>query len=378
MTILAAVLLALCGMTDHPSATAQAAAVTKKEAGNLVVEYCKDDTGNARRAEILTRLKTADRGLVGTPLKTAAADAAQVEYAVELGLALRVPGLFANAKKFIDGDFEDKIVEYGMALGEAGAADMVWERWKAKDIEGTSWGICNKAMLTHKLSMAVLIRVKQYLDAAKDDDPRLEPSAAILRFQLGLGDLNIESVKAEWKQIMADYEIDSKVFSLSGISLLTADAEIKGSVLQVGPNRRMRAIASLNIAATDAWQKNQFTVVARVRPGKGSEVCVSLKSKQGAWSPTFKAGEWVLGTGNAEQLVVPGKPGEWVEIRFNLSPSQTPKAGAAEVRGSRHCEILVGSTKILEYGTLNGDMEYFEVEVTDGTATVGGIELIAK
>lgn len=370
------VLVALLLSASGRGTTAQA--VTKKDASALVAEYVKEDTSESRRTEILTRLKTADKGLVATPLKTAAADAAQVGPAVTLGLALRLPGLFASARKHIDGDYEDVIIQYSMTLSEPGAADMAWERWKAKDIDGTSWSLAHGALTGYSIPLAVVQKVKTFLDAAKEDDPRHEHAAVILRFQLGLGDATPAKIRSEWKQIIADYELDARTFGLSGTDLLAGDVTELGTVLKVGGNRRLQSGASLAIAATEAWQKNSFSIVLRLRIVQDCKVEVALSSDQGQWEPVFENGEWVLETGNREQLVQPGKLLEWTELRFDLSPTEKPRPGGAEVRNARHCKITIGGKQLIEYGTFNGGVKSLQVTIGAGVVVIGGVELIAK
>lgn len=358
------------------AAIAQDKAVTKKEATSLVEEFVAQDTSASRRAEIVLRLRDGNIGLAATPLKKAAENEATVGLAIELATDLRVGGMFKPASKFMDGDHEDVIINYGLEFGEKGAAEAVWERWKAKDPDGTSWSIANAALLKHSIPLQVIEDVKKFLASADEGELQRRPAGSILRFQLGLGDVDDEHILSDWGAILANYKLDSKAFSLSGQDLLAGGLATGG--MKVGNNRRLDAGGVLTIAAEETWQKGAHSFVLRIRVIKDGKVEVPLSAAQGAWIPTFEKGEWTLRTGNQEQLVIPGKLGEWTELRFDVTPDKASQPGV-EVRGARTCKITVGGSVLLDYGRLNGDFNNLRVQCSgDAVCVVAGIERISR
>lgn len=354
----------------------QAGELKKREAQELVEEYLVEDTSEARRGEIVERLQDGDPGLCASKLKHGAGDESTVGLAVELGLKLRVAGLFKSAAKFMDGANEDRIIDYGLALHEKGAAEAVWERWKVKEFNGTSWSIANAVLLKFSIPLDVIEDVKRFLDSVEENDDRREPSATILRFQLGLGTASVEKIQKDWKEIVGEYELNAKSFRLSGLDLLATGNAIGG--VQVGDNRRLESGGTLTIPAGDDWQKGSYSIIVRVRVIDDGEVSVGIASAQGVWEPTFSKGEWILRTGREEKLVVDGELGEWTEIRFDLTPGESDRPGV-EVRGVRTCKVSVGGKVMMAEGWLNGDMKSLNVKCTDGSScTVGGVEFVTR
>lgn len=366
-------LFVVCGFV-----VAQDKPVTKKEATSLVEEYLGENTPAGRRSEIIQRLKRADAGLAATPLKKAAGDEAKVGLAVEMALALRVGGLFKPAAKFMDGDYEDVITNYGLALGEKGAAEAVWERWKAKDPDGTSWSIANTALLKHPIPLSVIEDVKKFLASADDDDLQRRPAGNILRFQLGLGGIADDKIIADWKAILSSYKLDSKAFSLSGQDLLQrTDWTKKGPVVRVANNLRLVGGTAITVPATDEWDLDSLTFVVRVRVVQACEVKIALHAEQGAWMPHWKDGEWLLEAGDTKQWAAPGVLGEWTEVRFVVAKSAGWAGKGAELRKARTCRVTVGDAVLIDNGSLNGDWKDLEVwvEGDSGLCAIGGMEL---
>lgn len=355
--------------------------LTKRDARKLVEEYLDDDTTTTRRIEIRSMLKKADRGLAATPLRRGASDEETVGLAVELAAELQVRGLFRDASDYLDGDYEDLILDYGMKLREDKAAETAWERWKAKEKEGTSWTIANKALLKYPVPLKIIEGMKKFLDGTEEGDDLREPCARIFRFQLGLDGTSIEKIDEDWKEIIALYKADAKSFNLSGVDLLVGEYSTIGPVQQVGGNMRLANGSRLLFEATDDWNTGDFSMVARVRVVEDCEIKVVVGAEYNAWMAWHKDGEWIV-TPTRGNRVVPGKPGKWVTIRFDVTVVE-PSAPSddVEVRDFRTCAITVDGKKLLEEGRLNGPMERLDSWVTNhkaGKCTIGGVEFINR
>lgn len=347
------------------SVAASAQKLDEREAKKLVEEYVSSATADARRTEIVTRLRTGAPVLAQKPLKAALADEAKRPYALDCAIALRVPGLWAEAKKHIDSD-EERVVHYGLFMMDKAAAGDLFDRWKSAEPDSATFGFVQGGFEKFPVALDV---IKKFKDALKGD--RKEHAARIVKFQLGAEVDEAATLLSTWDGLEAAYKADAKDFVLKGRDLTSLPGYSNSGAVSVGRNFRMKENACISIPLGDEWQSGNFTVIVRARAVDGELQRVGLHVGPGAWMAVHRKGEWGITTGDNTRLTADYKLGDWVEFRFELKDESNDTAKLV-----RKADVYVGTKKLVSGGITNGQVRKVEIQAQGGSMVVGGLEII--
>jgi hypothetical protein len=344
----------------------------EKAAKRLIEEYIDFNTGDTRRAVIITELKGASPMLGQKALKSLMADDIKRERALEIALAIRVPGLFDSAKKYIDGPDEQAIVSLGCIVPDKSAAEFLFDRWKALDVEGASFVCVDTAFKAHALPIECVSKFKAILADKDGLEARKSSAVAIVNIQFGINEDSPEALLRVWDSAEKSFRADAVSFRLTGADLLAEyQWDAADGAAKVGGNYRLPKGSSLKLASLpDSWNVGSFTIQIRVRVDQGAGLLASVQCETGWWYVKFIDGEWLLETGEKVKYTAPGKLGEWAVLKFVIKDN-----GAKNVRGERTCAIYVNDKWLTGWaGAFKGDFKGIRIDAGEARAVAGGAE----
>ncbi|MCC6574178.1 MAG: hypothetical protein IT462_10345 [Planctomycetes bacterium] len=357
--------LALAVLIAFPLFVAGQAAA--KDANRWVEIYVDPATSAADRKELDRKLKDLDRGLLQKPLKTAIFDEKKRPLALTLAIKLKVAGLFDTARKFIDTADEEAIVRLALATQDKGAAQWAFDRWKSLDSASGSFGYVDGGFKSNTVPVDIFTQFKSYIAAKDSNEAKRACAAKILCFQLGVDDVyETGDYVQKWPKLLADYQLDAKLFRISGSNLLAhQDLKIEGKVNKVGENLRMAAESWLQLKGQDEWNTGSFTLTLRVRAISGEGAIAIFQTEKGGVSPKIIDGHWQFDDLDDTALRV--KYGEWMTIKWEIN-NQDPE------KMKRQVKLFIDDNLILSNGGLNGPIKEFRVFAGDGPIVIGGAD----
>src|SRR5688572_26334460 len=199
-------------------AAGQPPALDEREAKKLCEEYVAAATTEARRTTIVARLKTGAPTLCQKALKPMISEEAKRQLALDVAIALRVPGLWSDAKKHLDSSDEDKVVKYGLTSGDKAVESDLFIRWKGAAADSASHGYLQTGFETFPVTLDTIKKFKDFAADKKSDEVRKEGAFKVLQFQFGT-DADGAGILANWSQLETAYKIDAKEFPIKNRDL---------------------------------------------------------------------------------------------------------------------------------------------------------------
>ncbi len=360
--------LAVLAIVMLSAASSQAQkGLSARDAGKLVDEYI-ELAGDGQRAAAIVGELSGQGLLCQRSLKSALRKDSERPAALKLAIALRVPGLFDTAKRYIDGDDEQAVIELGLVSGDKGAGKELVELWAAAEPDSARCTWIRDGLLKHPVDLDAIQELKKLLAG---EGARATDAGKALKVQLGAETDEPAALLADWDKLVAAWRLDAQAFTLKGADLLAfPTCAVTGEATRVGPNYRLKGEGKITIDLPEEWNTGDFTVTLRVRAVEGELQRAGLHVGQGVWLVVHRTGEWSVTAGSAARFTADYKLGEWVELKWVV---RDQSAGAAKM--VRMSDVFVGPKKLVPAGRTNGEVQKVEIHAHGGSMVVGGCEI---
>ncbi len=346
----------------------QAPELKERDVRNLVVEYIAESTTTERRSELTETLRSVPRHLMQRTVIGALKEERTRGRALDLATAMRVTGLLAELKKYIDGVDEDRIVKLVLLTQEEGAASWLFDRWAEAAPDAASRRIIDDAFRTSGIAdPSVLGRLERLAMSGN------AYAIAILAFQYGS---EADGVVDRLPKLRTEWQRDAKSFTVTGTDLLATDRwQNKPASRRAGRNWRIGKDGGIRWTFPDALQSGSFTIKARVMVLRAGGRCIIGmdwgSDNYRTYEPYSTAHEWILVDGDGRRNVQPAPSGTFCEVSWQV----TDRSNATR-RDDRVVCISINGKALTERGQLTGKLNDIRFEANEGEMVVAGVELI--
>lgn len=344
--------------------------LTQRDVAKLITEYVADDTDGKRRQEIVGKLKTAKPMLATKSLAALVKDEQKRACALTLAIDLKVPGLFTEAKKYVDTVDEDLIIKLMFTTQDDGAAAFLFERWKKLEVGEPSFAYVNTGFLEYPADLAAVIESFKSVIDNKTAAKRTH-AAKILKYQLALETEDPDEFHKLWPTVRADYARDSRNFAVTGTDMLSLQGWDVTTARKVRNNYRLSKDRTMKLGTIpEELQQGDFTLKMQVLVANGDGQIIAIGVSDGSWEVRQQKCQWELGVQGGAKYCTPAKAGEWVEFIFSVTDRST------ETRKlSRTFQLTIGGKKMFDSGgDLSGTIKHLTLSAGEGTLVIGGVE----
>ena len=224
LALLLLVALALTlGALVTASPTALASGLSGKEIARLLEEYGDEETSEDRRERILTRLQArAKPAALKSAIKKALASGKTRAAAFDVAVALECSGLFKQAKKWVNSEYEELAVRTVFLSHNKGAEKFLLARWDKAEPGSESYEIVDAGFQEYWVGKSSLEHFHDVIVNKKKPptELRAESTKAILKHQMVLTDEELEGVGRRWKHLLRTFLHRNRRFQEPGRDLL--------------------------------------------------------------------------------------------------------------------------------------------------------------
>ena len=224
---LALLLLVALALTLGPlltaSPTALASGLSGKEIARLFEEYGDEETSEDRRDRILKRLRArAKRGTLRKAIKKALSSGKTRAAAFDVAVALECSGLFKEAKKWVNSEYEELAVRTVFLSHSKGAEKFLLARWDKAEPGSESYEIVDAGFQEYWVGKSSLEHFHDVIVNKKKppSELRAESTKAIIQHQMVLTDEELEEVGRRWKRLLRIFVQRNRTFNEPGRDLL--------------------------------------------------------------------------------------------------------------------------------------------------------------
>lgn len=350
--------------------------LTAKVVNRLVTIYLQDAGGTSDAFDALQKLRAADPRLLTKPVRGGIRNQQSRTVALELAHQLRVPGLTASIKRFLEDDEHRWLVLHLLlGTGEEDGLSLVVKHWADSSDLVDQEAIADKLKLVWVPYVGVLQQIKDLMSAVETRDPRRQWAAQILQLQMGLPSADADALDREWGRHKRQFTLYGARFSLQGEALDDLPWRVdKDRLRWVQRNKVLEPSGYLTLRPVpQSWQAGSFVLKLRVLVVEGDGAVISFKSAQGTWYARLDGADWMTRGASKVEFRLPCKRGEWSEIEFDVDDVSQ---GAERLR--RGLNITVDGKRLLYGGALNGEIDAFWINAEESTVVVGGVEILRR
>lgn len=337
----------------------------------LVERWVSAADPQSERDTVLAQLRLADPVLAEKTARRLLAVPASRQAALVLAAELRIPGLFSTVRPWIDGEYEQQIVELLARSDDVAAHEFLLARFRAAEPGSMRYELLRRAFCEHGLvATGSLLRMESLVRSAPE--PVCDDAAAILAFQMAApAGTNRETLLAAWPRLADTYQRSSRRQPLRGTSLMGRVATDSQGIRRVGPNIMVQPGGMLRLGPLpDAVQAGNWRLGGWVRVFSSDGCDVELAVGTGhAWRIQTVKGEWIVQEKFGSQRFAKVVPGEWTEVEYAWIDESAEKERYARVASASAAGI-----QLLERGTLNGRITFVTFHAgPEHPIVVGGV-----
>jgi len=346
---------------------------TASQVKKLVAEYVKDDTEDDRRKEILTALGKAKPKLLKSPLASAMKREGTRGFAIDAAVALKAPGLFATARKYIDED-EQKVIALGLLTRDRGASAWLFARWKKAKADSESFKLLTEAFSKYRVEIRTVFRFGSMLRHKQ----KKVATGKILQFQMDTGTDDPRAIARQWGKLAKELKIAATRFKIRGVDLIAlGDAQVRKG-RKVGGNYRLYKGGRLLIEDFPDWVNTcqMFQLTLRIYLPVGEKAKVRFEnSKTKGFTFQIEGEKWYVKVNDEVEREAVMKVGEWNEFvwkieRLKKSPKKRPKV-------ARENNAWINKIQMLEESWFDHQVGKLIVHCgQERGIVVGGIDLV--
>jgi len=311
-----------------------------------VVEATDPATSAPRREEVVAALAEEPAAALAKALREAVLSTTRRPFAIDLAARLRVPGVFASAKRYADGPSGAAVAALALADGDAASRAWLVARWRTAEPDSPAARDADSALRT----IAAPIDVVDGVAACLADPARASAALDVLRFQMAVDDDLPGDLAARWKEARARYLVESKEHSAPGRDLLAAEGWRLRGARRVGGNLRIQAGSCIDLAALPGRAGVEDGVLRLAVAAPGGGAAVVLRTDDGRQELNLRCDReaWFLLEGpprEGERVTAPFVAGAWAVVEFRVRDARLAATPAA-----RDVRVLVDGRELRPSG----------------------------
>ncbi len=202
----------------------------------LVNSYFDEDTNQPKRIKIIESLKATDPKNLTKRVSKFCKDEEDRPKALQMAIALRIPGLFKSLKKHFDTLDRVGIIDWYLVVRDKDGLKVVLKKWDELSVESSEWETIDEAFRRHRQSSVTLNHFKEKVS----DVARGSPALNILRWQLEKPELDEDTVISKWPALKAEFDLVYKAFKIEHYDMITMKGWWGEKTAQAGPNLRVQ------------------------------------------------------------------------------------------------------------------------------------------
>jgi hypothetical protein len=288
----------------------------------------------ARREELAAALAGEPAAALSKALREAVLSNPRRPLAIDLASRLRVPGVFASAKRYAEGPSGAAVAALALADGDPASRAWLVSRWRTAAPDSPAFRDADSALRT----TAAPIDVVDGVAASLPDPARGAAALDVLRFQMAVDDARPADLAARWQEARARYAFESKEHAAPGRDLLAAEGWRLRGARRVGANLRIAAGSCVDLPALPgrAGIEDGALRLAVAAPGGGAAIVVRTEDGRQELNLRSDRESWFLLEGpprEGDRVTAPFVAGAWAQIELRVRAARVPGTpGARDVR----------------------------------------------
>lgn len=291
--------------------------------------------------------------------------------ALKLAIRLCIPNFFKVLEKKIETEYRAKIVEWCFVVQDENAIEKLYKLMiKTKDKETRA--DIKAGFTSYPTTLKLITAMKKLAGKKKTSQDLRVDLLDIVKYQIDKDFVDLDGLDDVWKDAEKNWKIFGKQFKIDGLDLMKYGEPNLYEVKRYGHNYKLEVGSRISFELIGKkYHKKSFKIKFWIYTFKESSISLGMAFGNGTWTAsTFDKKYWRLGGKNPNQA--PRLDGEWKEVIMEI----TDNSGDNKIPDQLMHLQIGGHDLMPNGGTSKGGLRETQVSCTEGTAYVGGFQII--
>ncbi len=293
------------------------------------------------------------------------------EDALKLATRLCIPNFFKMLEKKLETENRAKIIEWCFVVQDESATEKLYKLMIKTEDKQVRTDV--KTGFTSYPTTLKMVTAMKKLAAKKKTAQELKVDLLdIVKYQIDKDFVDLDELDGFWKDAEKNWKIFGKKFNIDGLDLMKYGEPNLYQVKRYGHNYKLEAGSRISFELIGKkYHKKSFKIKFWIYTFKESSISLGMAFNNGTWTAsTFDKKYWRLGGKNPNQA--PRLDGEWKEVILEVVDNSGDNKNPDQLM-----HLQIGGHDLLPNGgTSKGGLRETQVTCKEGTAYVGGFQII--